>query len=148
MTTGAIRLEPEQEPPRVPMDFSWAKQMGLIRKPAEFVTSISDERGEEVVYGGMPLSKTFEVRRALEVVWEEGSIVQEGGRHGRRVRRRILYRSVCHRITPGPVVLCAQEDIGVGGVVSLLWFKRRLPVYATKFIEMVSHASRTITSLR
>jgi ATP citrate (pro-S)-lyase len=30
-----------------------------------------------------------------------------------------------------------KEDIGIGGVVSLLWFKRRLPTYATKFIEMV-----------
>lgn len=31
----------------------------------------------------------------------------------------------------------AQEDIGVGGVLSLLWFRKRLPAYATKFIEMV-----------
>jgi ATP citrate (pro-S)-lyase len=30
-----------------------------------------------------------------------------------------------------------KEEIGIGGVVSLLWFKRRLPAYATKFIEMV-----------
>jgi len=30
-----------------------------------------------------------------------------------------------------------KEDIGIGGVVSLLWFKRRLPSYATKFLEMV-----------
>ncbi len=30
-----------------------------------------------------------------------------------------------------------QEDIGIGGVVSLLWFRRRLPPYVTKFIEMV-----------
>lgn len=29
------------------------------------------------------------------------------------------------------------EDLGVGGVLSLLWFRRRLPAYATKFIEMV-----------
>jgi ATP citrate (pro-S)-lyase len=30
-----------------------------------------------------------------------------------------------------------QEDIGIGGVLALLWFKRRLPAYACKFIEMV-----------
>jgi hypothetical protein len=43
------------------MDYTWAKQLGLVRKPAEFVTSISDERGEELLYAGMPISKTFEV---------------------------------------------------------------------------------------
>lgn len=30
-----------------------------------------------------------------------------------------------------------SEDLGLGGVLSLLWFRRRLPPYATKFIEMV-----------
>jgi ATP citrate (pro-S)-lyase len=30
-----------------------------------------------------------------------------------------------------------SEELGIGGVVSLLWFRRRLPPYATKFIEMV-----------
>lgn len=30
-----------------------------------------------------------------------------------------------------------SHDIGVGGVLSLLWFKRSLPPYACKFIEMV-----------
>ncbi|KAG8684367.1 citrate synthase [Ceratobasidium sp. 394] len=30
-----------------------------------------------------------------------------------------------------------KDDIGLGGVVSLLWFKRRLPAWATKFTEMM-----------
>ncbi|KIL58442.1 hypothetical protein M378DRAFT_317913 [Amanita muscaria Koide BX008] len=30
-----------------------------------------------------------------------------------------------------------KEDIGLGSVVSLLWFNCRLPPWATKFIEMV-----------
>jgi ATP citrate (pro-S)-lyase len=29
-----------------------------------------------------------------------------------------------------------KQDIGIGGVLSILWFKRLLPAYATKFIEM------------
>ncbi|KAF5839403.1 citrate synthase-like protein [Dunaliella salina] len=29
-----------------------------------------------------------------------------------------------------------EEDYGVGDVISLLWFKRKLPKYASKFIEM------------
>lgn len=27
-------------------------------------------------------------------------------------------------------------DLGIGGTLSLLWFQRRLPAYAVKFIEM------------
>jgi len=61
------------------MDYSWAQQLGLIRKPSNFVTSISDERGEELLYSGVPISSVFE------------------------------------------------DDLGVGGVLALLWFRRRLP---------------------
>lgn len=86
---GVIKRREEPDVPTVPMDYSWAQQLGLIRKPTNFVSSISDERGEELIYAGVPISNVLE------------------------------------------------EDLGVGGVVSLLWFKRRLPHYATKFIEMV-----------
>lgn len=80
---------PEPPTPTIPMDYKWASELGLIRKPAAFISTISDERGQELMYAGMPISDVF------------------------------------------------KEEIGVGGVVSLLWFKRRLPIYATKFIEMV-----------
>jgi ATP citrate (pro-S)-lyase len=86
---GIIVPKPEPPVPKIPMDFQWARRLGLIRKPAAFVSSISDDRGEELKYSGMPISEAV------------------------------------------------KEDIGVGGVLSLLWFRRRLPDYATKFIEMV-----------
>lgn len=86
---GVITERPEPEPPKVPMDYAWAQKMGLIRKPSNFVCTISDDRGEELIYAGLPISQAFE------------------------------------------------EDIGIGGVLSLLWFKRLLPHYALKFIEMV-----------
>ncbi|KAI0696061.1 ATP-citrate synthase [Cerioporus squamosus] len=89
VSTGAIKPQPEREPPVIPMDYKWAQELGLIRKPAAFISTISDERGQELLYAGMRISDVF------------------------------------------------KEDIGVGGVVSLLWFKRRLPPWATKFIEMV-----------
>ena len=52
-----------------------------------------------------------------------------------------------------------EGDYGIGDVISLLWFKRKLPKYATKFIEMcvmmcadhgpcVSGAHNTITTAR
>jgi ATP citrate (pro-S)-lyase len=61
----------------------------MVRKPASFISTISDERGQELLYSGMPISEVF------------------------------------------------KEEIGIGGVISLLWFKRRLPAYACKFLEMV-----------
>ena len=44
-------------PPTVPMDYAWARELGLIRKPASFMTSVSDERGQELLYAGMPISE-------------------------------------------------------------------------------------------
>jgi ATP citrate (pro-S)-lyase len=86
---GTIVPKPEPPTPKIPMDYNWAKRLGLIRKPANFISSISDDRGDELTYAGMPISEAI------------------------------------------------GQDIGVGGVLSLLWFRRRLPAYATKFIEMV-----------
>lgn len=53
------------------------QELGLIRKPASFMTSMTDERGDELLYAGMPISKILE------------------------------------------------SNMGVGGVLSLLWFQRR-----------------------
>jgi ATP citrate (pro-S)-lyase len=86
---GTIVPQPEPTPPKIPIDYSWAQELGLIRKPAAFISTISDDRGQELLYAGMPISDVF------------------------------------------------KEDIGIGGVMSLLWFRRRLPPYASKFLEMV-----------
>lgn len=53
---GVLRLKPELPPPVIPVDYSWANKLGLIRKPASFISSISDERGEELKYAGMKIS--------------------------------------------------------------------------------------------
>ncbi|PGH17086.1 ATP-citrate synthase subunit 1 [Polytolypa hystricis UAMH7299] len=86
---GSIKPQPEPVPPKIPIDYAWAQELGLIRKPAAFISTISDDRGQELLYAGMPISDVF------------------------------------------------REDIGIGGVMSLLWFRRRLPPYASKFLEMV-----------
>merc|ERR1711963_650357 len=85
---GVIVPKPEVPPPPVPMDYNWARELGLIRKPASFMSSISDERGQELLYAGIPISEVF------------------------------------------------AQDMGIGGVLGLLWFQRRLPPYACKFLEM------------
>ena len=61
MAAELIVPQPEKEPPSVPMDYSWAQELGLIRKPASFMSSICDERGEELLYAGMPISDVFKV---------------------------------------------------------------------------------------
>ncbi|KAJ4940744.1 hypothetical protein JOQ06_027039 [Pogonophryne albipinna] len=88
VANGTIIPAQEVPPPTVPMDYSWARELGLIRKPASFMTSICDERGQELIYAGMPITEIF------------------------------------------------KEEMGLGGVLGLLWFQRRLPRYACKFIEM------------
>ena len=86
---GSIKPQHEPAVPKIPIDYSWAQELGLIRKPAAFISTISDDRGQELLYAGMPISDVF------------------------------------------------KDNIGIGGVMSLLWFRRRLPDYAAKFLEMV-----------
>ncbi|MGA2680251.1 MAG: citrate/2-methylcitrate synthase [Candidatus Bathyarchaeia archaeon] len=108
---GVITPKSEQPAPKIPMDYAKALKEGVIRKPSNFICTISDDRGEELLYGKMPISDVF------------------------------------------------KKDIGIGGVLSILWFKRQLPAYATKFIEMaimvtadhgpaVSGAHNTIVAAR
>ncbi|KAI9667463.1 MAG: citrate synthase [Bathelium mastoideum] len=86
---GTIKPQPEPVVPKIPIDYSWAQELGLVRKPAAFISTISDDRGQELLYAGMPISDVF------------------------------------------------KDNIGIGGVMSLLWFRRRLPDYASRFLEMV-----------
>jgi ATP citrate (pro-S)-lyase len=110
------------------MDFNWAKRLGLIRKPANFISSISDDRGEELSYGGMPISEAFKQdigvgRSFFRFVSSHEAFLPSLA----SLIRNFIYR----------VVLISLWVYFVGGVLSLLWFRRRLPAYATKFIEMV-----------
>jgi ATP citrate (pro-S)-lyase len=87
--SGVLVPAPEKNAPRVPVDYAWAQELGLVRKPAHFVSTICDDRGEELLYAGVPVSAVI------------------------------------------------KEELGVGGVLSLLWFKRRLPSWSCRFIEIV-----------
>jgi len=103
--------KPEPSAVKMPMDYNVAVKAKLVRRPANFISTISDDRGEELLYGSMTITDVF------------------------------------------------KKDIGIGGVLSILWFKRLLPKYATKFIEMcimvtadhgpaVSGAHNTIVATR
>jgi len=85
------KITPIEEPrsvPIIPVDYADAMKKGMIRKPTSFITTVADDRGDEVNYGGYPISE----------------IVHSGGK--------------------------------LGDVISLLWFGRRFPKWATEFIEL------------
>ena len=56
------KLTPATEPavPVTPKDFTYLQKLGVVRKPANFVSSISDDRGEELLYAGKPLGEVLE----------------------------------------------------------------------------------------
>jgi len=108
---GVIRPIVEPVPPQMPLDYASAVKQGLIRKPTSFISSISDDRGEELTYNKLPLSDVIE------------------------------------------------KELGLGGVIGLLWFKRELPEFARRYIELalmitadhgpaVSAAHNTIVAAR
>ena len=111
MKKGVIQVTSEPSVPVTPKDFAMLKKAGVVRKPANFACSISDDRGEELLYAGKPL----------------GEVLEQG--------------------------------LGIGGVVSLLWFRRQLPDQCLRFIELavqvcadhgpaVSGAHNTIVAAR
>ncbi len=78
LNLGAI---PEADINRVPK----------VRRPKQFICTISDDRGEEATYAGFPISS----------------------------------------------VATPDTGKGIGDVISLLWFKKQYPKWATEFIETV-----------
>lgn len=85
---GVITPIEEPVPPPMPMDYATAVRRGLIRKPTNFISTISDDRGEELTYNKLSITDVIE------------------------------------------------RDMGIGGVIGLLWFQRELPAYARRFIEL------------
>jgi len=53
------------EPPTIPYDYNDALKQGIIRKPASFISTISDDRGEELRYCGIKILKIFEEKWGL-----------------------------------------------------------------------------------
>jgi len=79
------------EPPinKMPLDCQTAEKLGEIRIPTNFICTISDDRGEEICYNGVPIT----------------DIIGNG--------------------------------YSIADVISMLWLKRRLPAWASNFIDLV-----------
>ena len=85
---GKITAVKEFTPPQIPDDLNSTIKSGKVCALTHVISTISDDRGEEPCYAGVPMS----------------SIVEQG--------------------------------LGVGDVISLLWFKRSLPHYCTQFTKI------------
>ncbi len=90
---GRVTPVIEVTPPPVPQDYRLAKKAGLVRREANFICTISDDRGDEPTYAGIQISEVIE------------------------------------------------KGYTIGEVISLLWFKRLLPKWATQYMEMIIKVS-------
>ncbi len=57
VSKGVIKLKKESPIPRLPMDYKAAAATGVVRREAQFISTISDDRGEDVEYLGKPLGE-------------------------------------------------------------------------------------------
>jgi succinyl-CoA synthetase alpha subunit len=86
---GKVKPKPYRKPRPIPMDFDTALAEGKIRISTNFISTITDERGDQPLYAGIPLTEVVE------------------------------------------------DGYGVGGIIGLLWFKKKFPKWARGFIELV-----------
>jgi len=63
--SGKHKPIPDVEPPKIPLDYDVALKQGVIRRPAQFISTISDDRGDELRYCGIKISKIFEEKWGL-----------------------------------------------------------------------------------
>lgn len=60
LAEGKLREVEEPQIPTIPMDYAKAVSEGIVRKSTNLICTISDDRGEEVLYAGKPLSRVLD----------------------------------------------------------------------------------------
>jgi succinyl-CoA synthetase alpha subunit len=85
---GAIKPAAEVKAPAMPEDFATLLKAGKVRKATSFITTISNDKKEELEYNNIKITKVI------------------------------------------------KDDMGIGGVIGLLWFKKNLPSFARKYLEL------------
>ncbi|KAJ6891415.1 hypothetical protein NC651_024802 [Populus alba x Populus x berolinensis] len=75
---GKITPVKEFTPPQVPEDLNIAIKSGKVRAPTHIISTISDERGEEPCYAGVPMSSIVEqgygVGDVISLLWFKRSL--------------------------------------------------------------------------
>lgn len=75
---GKIAPVPEVQPPPIPEDLKSAIKSGKVRAPTHIISTISDDRGEEPCYAGVPMStiveQGFGVGDVISLLWFKRSL--------------------------------------------------------------------------
>ncbi|KAM3330372.1 hypothetical protein ACQJBY_026958 [Aegilops geniculata] len=75
---GNIPPVPEVTPPPIPEDLKTAIKSGKVRAPTHIISTISDDRGEEPCYAGVPMSTIIErgygVGDVISLLWFKRSL--------------------------------------------------------------------------
>lgn len=65
---GKIDPIEDFEPPSLPMDYTMANKLGLVRRPTDVVVTISDDRGDVPLFSGVGLDTIIEKNMSLGYV--------------------------------------------------------------------------------
>ncbi|KAG6534697.1 hypothetical protein ZIOFF_008600 [Zingiber officinale] len=75
---GQITSVPEIKPPQIPEDLKSAIKSGKVRAPTHIISTISDDRGDEPCYAGVPMStivqRGFGVGDVISLLWFKRSL--------------------------------------------------------------------------
>ncbi|CAL9064771.1 unnamed protein product [Musa banksii] len=75
---GKIPPVSEVKPPQIPVDLKTAIKSGKVRAPTHIISTISDDRGEEPCYAGVPMSTIIErgygVGDVISLLWFKRSL--------------------------------------------------------------------------
>lgn len=81
---GAIKPAAEVTAPALPMDFAQALKEGKIRKATTFISTISNEKKEELEYCNMPISKVLEsgmgIGGVIGLLWFKRQLPEYGNK--------------------------------------------------------------------
>lgn len=73
VASGEIKPAPEVEPPVIPMDYSEAVALNMVRKPTNFTCTISDDSKDELLYAGHKISKVigenYSIGETIGLLW-------------------------------------------------------------------------------
>ncbi len=104
---GAIKPAPEVTAPVLPMDFAQAMKEGKIRKATTFISTISNEKKEELEYCNIPISKVLEsgmgIGGVIGLLWFKRELPD----YGRKFLETALMLTADH----GPAVSGAHNAI-------------------------------------